>query len=66
MAFAYTNSKGDTYYLHERNVVLKGSGKKQTIYFFSRKVGSGSLDNIPSGRQVLEAKRSGLPLLKKS
>jgi hypothetical protein len=66
MAFSYKNAKSQTYYLHMRDVTLRGSGKQQRIYFFARAVGKGSLDAVPAGYQVVENKRTGLPVLKKS
>ena len=36
MAYAHTNAKGVTYYLHGRTRILK-SGKELTLYFFSKK-----------------------------
>ena len=63
MAYSHTNSKGQTYYLHSKEVTLRG-GRKQTIYFFSKEVKDGALDAIPSGKTVVESARTGLPLLK--
>ena len=64
MAFSTKNSKGTTYYLHTKNVTLRG-GRKQTIYFFARDVRDGSLDAVPTGYKVSES-RNGLPVLKKA
>jgi hypothetical protein len=64
MAYTYTNRKGKAYYLHARETVLKGTGKKQTIYFFAGEVKDGALDELPPGRIVAE-QASGLPVLKK-
>jgi len=61
--FSHKNSKGTTYYLHSKDVKLRG-GKMQKIFFFS-KVSVGSID-MPHGYKVIESKRTGLPLLKKS
>lgn len=63
-AYSYTNSKGQTYYLHTREVTLK-NGRMQTIYFFARDVRSGSMDSVPAGYTVVETKRTGMPVLKK-
>ena len=60
--FSHVNRKGDTYWLHTKEVRLR-SGKVQRIYFFSKKSG-GSID-MPEGYIVIESKRTGLPLLKK-
>lgn len=65
MAYSYTNSKGQTYILHTRDVVLK-NGRKQTIYFFAREERAGALDAVPAGYQVVETKRTGMPVLKKA
>ena len=65
MAYAYTNSKGQTYYLHKKDVTLK-NGRQQTIFFFARDVRDGALDDVPAGYQVVETERTGMPVLKKS
>ena len=65
MAFSYKNAKGQTYYLHYRDVTLRG-GRKQRIYFFARDVRSSSLDAVPAGYEVMETKRTGMPVLKKA
>ena len=65
MAFSYTNSKGQTYYLHSKDVTLK-NGRTQTIYFFARDVRDGSLDAVPAGMEVIETQRTGMPVLKRS
>lgn len=64
MAYAYKNSKGQTYFLHTRKVTLK-NGRVQQIYFFARDVRDGSLDEVPAAYQVVETKRTGMPVLKK-
>ena len=65
MAYAHTNSKGQTYYLHSKNVTLRG-GRKQTIYFFAREERKdSSLGEVPEGMQVVENKKTGLPMLKR-
>lgn len=65
MAYSYKNSKGQTYYLHSKDVTLK-NGRRQTIYYFARDVRSGALDSVPSGYKVMETKRTGMPVLKKA
>ena len=60
--FSHKNSKGVEYWLHTREVKLRG-GKMQRIFFFSKN-SSGSTD-MPEGYKVIESKRTGLPLLKK-
>ncbi len=65
MAFSYTNSKGHTYYLHGKKVTLK-NGRQQQIYYFARDVRPEALDEVPAGYEVIETKRTGMPVLKKS
>jgi hypothetical protein len=64
MAYTHTNSKGQTYYLHQRDVTLKG-GRQQRIYFFAREEKEGVIDAMPEGMMVVENPRTGLPILKK-
>lgn len=65
MAYSVKSSKsGVTYYLHSKDVTLRG-GRKVTIYYFAKDVRTGSLDSLPAGRRVIENKRTGLPMLKK-
>jgi hypothetical protein len=63
MAFAYTNSKGTTYYLHGREVELNNDHQR-TIYFFAKDAREGALDQVPEGWQVMEG-RNALPVLSK-
>ena len=65
MAYEFTNSKGVKYYLHYKDVNLKG-GRVQRIYFFARDVRPGSLDDVPAGYKVMETERTGMPILKKA
>ncbi len=64
MAYEFTNKKGVKYYLHFKDVNLKG-GRIQRIYFFARDVRDGSLDAVPAGFKVIETERTGMPILKK-
>lgn len=64
MAFAHTNSKGQQYFLHQKDVTLKG-GRLQRIYYFARDVRPGAIDAMPAGRVVVENAKTGLPVLKK-
>ena len=66
MAFAYTNSKGQEYFLHTSKVTLKGGHERQIFYFSKTVKETGSLDALPEGYEVSENSRTGLPLLKKS
>lgn len=65
MAYSYTNSKGQTYYLHSKMVTLK-NGRTQTIYFFAREVRDGAMDAVPAGYKVVETSRTGMPVLKRA
>jgi hypothetical protein len=64
MAFKFTNSRKVDYYLHYRDVILRG-GRKQRIYFFARDVRPNALDSVPEGYKVVETERTGMPVLKK-
>jgi len=65
MAYSVVSKKsGKTYYLHSKEVTLKG-GRKQRIYFFAGDVKPGALDALPAGYEVMENARTGLPMLKK-
>ncbi len=65
MAFTHKNSKGDTYYLHGKDVTLR-NGRMQKIFFFARAAKEGeALDEVPEGYSVGENQRTGLPFLTK-
>ena len=64
MAFEHTNSRGQQYYLHMKDVMLKG-GRMQRIYFFARDIRADAIDALPVGYIVIENARTGLPVLKK-
>lgn len=63
MAYSYKNSKGQTYYLHARDVQLNND-RQRTIYFFAREPREGALEKVPTGWQVMEG-RNALPVLSK-
>ncbi len=65
MAFQFKNSKGVGYYLHSKEVNLKG-GRKQVIFYFARDIRPGALDAVPPGYQVMETTKTGMPILKKA
>ena len=66
MAYSVQSQKtGDTYYLHSRNVTLRG-GRVQRIFFFARTEKEGVLDSLPDGYEVMENSRTGLPMLRKA
>ena len=62
MGYSHQNSKGKTYFLHSKDVVLKG-GRNQTIYYFAKVAGAGACD-LPAGKTVVENTKTGLPFLK--
>lgn len=63
MAHSETNKKnGKTYYLHQKEVTLRG-GRQQTIYFFAPDIRDGALDDIPVGMKVIYSDRTGMPML---
>ncbi|HEU5314803.1 MAG TPA: hypothetical protein VFX49_01750 [Chloroflexota bacterium] len=64
MPYSYKNSKGQTYYLHGKEVTLQG-GRKQQIFYFAKEPKPGeSLDAVPAGRTVVENPKTGLPFLR--
>ena len=66
MAFSAKSKKtGKTFYLHSKEVTLKG-GRLQRIYFFSGAVKEGAVDSLPIGYAIGENSKTGLPILKKA
>ena len=64
MAYTFTNSKEQSYILHQKTTTLK-NGNTQTIYFFAKTEREGALDAIPEGYEVSESK-NGLPVLRRA
>lgn len=64
MAYSHTNSKGVTYYLHKKDVVLRG-GKEQTIYYFAKDERPEAIDELPDPYTVVENPRNGFLTLKR-
>ena len=64
MAYTFTNSKGQQYYLHARSRPNKAGGTT-TLYFFAKEVKEGAIDAVPPGYAVAEM-ATGLPVLKKT
>ncbi len=65
MAYSVQSKKsGKTFYLHSKEVTLKG-GRIQRIYYFAGTIKPEALDALPDGYMVSENTRTGLPLLKK-
>ena len=65
MAYSVVSKKsGKTYYLHQKDVTLRG-GRTQRIYYFATKAGDNAINALPTGYQVMETSQTGLPVLKK-
>lgn len=65
-AYSHTNSKGVTYYLHSKNVTLRG-GKEQRIFFFAKEERpADAVTELPEGYEVVENPRNGFLTLKKA
>jgi YHS domain-containing protein len=65
MAFSVKSKKsGKTYFLHSKEVTLKGD-RKQKIYYFAAEAKSNALNEMPAGYEVMENQRTGLPMLRK-
>lgn len=66
MAFSAKSKKsGRTFYLHQKEVTLRG-GRKQVIYYFAGEAKVGAIDSLPAGYMVGENSKTGLPILKKA
>lgn len=64
MAYSQKSKKtGEDYYLHSKEVTLRG-GRKQVIYYFGRVAKENACD-LPDGYEVMENSRTGLPMLRK-
>ncbi|MFA6423229.1 MAG: hypothetical protein WCW17_02125 [Patescibacteria group bacterium] len=65
MAYSVVSKKsGKTYFLHSKEVTLRG-GRQQVIYYFAGEEKENAIDDLPSGYVVMENSRTGLPMLKK-
>lgn len=62
-AYKYTNSKGQDYFLHAKDVTLK-NGRVQRIYFFARQIQAGAIPEVPAGKAIIETEKTKLPVLK--
>ncbi len=65
MAYSRVNARGQTYYLHSREVALRNN-RLQRIYFFAKTIKDGALDAMPDGYEIVENQRTGLPVLRKA
>ncbi len=68
MAYSVVSKKtGKEYFLHSKEVTLKG-GRKQRIFWFATEdklKPKYTLEELPEGYKVVENKKTGLPILKK-
>ena len=64
MVYRYTNARHQDYYLHGKQVELRNH-RIQQIYYFAKQPRAGALDEVPKGYEVVESKRTGLPVLKR-
>jgi len=64
MAYKHTNSKGVTYYLNSKAVVLRG-GKEQTIFYFSKDERPEAVKELPQDMEVNENPRNGFLTVKR-
>jgi hypothetical protein len=64
MAYKHTNSKGVTYYLNSKAVVLRG-GKEQTIFYFSKDERPEAVKELPENMEVNENPRNGFLTVKR-
>jgi hypothetical protein len=67
MAYSVTNPRGQQYFLHQRDQILRG-GQLQRIYFFAKELRPAKgtpIDAMPTGRVVVFNERTGLPVTKK-
>lgn len=62
---AQSKKTGKTFYLHSKEVILRG-GRKQRIFFFASAVKEGAVEQLPSGYSIGENSKTGLPILKKA
>jgi len=65
VAYKHTNSKGVTYYLNTKMVVLRG-GKEQRIYYFSKDERDETGTDLPDDMTVNENPRNGFLTVKRN
>lgn len=61
----FTNKKGQNYFLHSTIVTLRGCNRKQQIFYFAKKNNPARACDMPSNYEIVENKRTGLPVLRK-
>ncbi len=64
-AYSTTNSRGTTFYLHSKEVTLRG-GRQQRIYWFAKAENpENAVAELPAGYKVTENQRNGFLVLKR-
>ena len=63
MGYSHQNSKGKTYFLHSKDVELKG-GRQQTIYYFAKDSRPEACD-LPDGKVVIENEKNWTSIFKR-
>jgi hypothetical protein len=59
MSYTAVNSRGATYFLHAKNVILT-NGREQTLFYFAPSERRGeSINHFPAGHVVREDPRNG-------
>ena len=62
-AYTHTNSRGVTYHLNSKEVILKG-GRKQTIYYFTKDHRADTATALPDTKVVAENQKNGFLVVK--
>ncbi|MDL2327668.1 hypothetical protein LJC64_03310 [Ruminococcaceae bacterium OttesenSCG-928-A11] len=64
--YQHTNKKGTNYFLHYKDVTLKG-GRVQRIYWFAKEESTekGTPTELPEGYEVVENPRNGFLAIRK-
>ncbi len=66
MAYSAKSKKtGRSFYLHKKEVTLRG-GRKQIIFYFAGEAKEGAVDSLPPGYAIGENSKTGLPILKRA
>ncbi len=60
MGYEHTNSRGVLYYLHSVK-----SPQNKDLYYFSKTLKEERHIDLPDHLEIIESKRSGLPVVKK-
>ncbi|MDZ7705472.1 MAG: hypothetical protein U5L04_13435 [Trueperaceae bacterium] len=65
MPYTYTNSRGETYYLHYLEREHDDTGTPYVIYYFTKEPGDNTAEALPDEYTITESD-GGLPLLEKT